>query len=200
MDGGKRLQRIADAERSEFGRIIERNQELHADLRLLRMRWGLPLTDGNTAARWLDHLGAEERTRFDAEVRKAIQSHGIPAKWESVIYGMVYVGDADKIPIPLPCGMPAVHLRYEADRIIHDFTGGSETDYSNPVVKNFIRNTNVSLARFDPPPRPIERGRALDWEPVFEWSVKHPDVTIAEIAAMLGYNASYLRRKLSEFV
>lgn len=87
---------------------------------------------------------------------------------------------------------------FRGDKPYHELIIEHDTDVSNPIVADYIRHVQL---RNDPPPRPTpmkDNPRRKDWRPVYEWYLRHPGVTMQEIAEMLGYNENTVRRKLAE--
>ena len=58
------------------------------------------------------------------------------------------------------------------------------------------------LVEDDPIPTKLEHltsnRRELDWRPVWEWSKRHPNIHLKEIAKALGREQKYVYRKLGE--
>lgn len=76
-----------------------------------------------------------------------------------------------------------------------------DMDITNPVVYDaIVRDQRAAIMRTDPIPKPTEipGKREKDWRPVWEWCKRHPGISDTEVATILGYDRSYLSRKLNE--
>ena len=73
----ERLKRIGEAERSEWLRLVDNNSDFQKALRLLRVKYGLPVHISEFAD-WLDRLGWKKESRYGKEVKNISKQHGVP--------------------------------------------------------------------------------------------------------------------------
>ena len=90
--------------------------------------------------------------------------------------------------------------------IRHELIITPETDLENPMVLNYIKdwqqwaitNSNETIADRPPQPHKIRGSTKKDWRPLWEWALRHPQVTRKEISKMLKINYTEVKRKLEE--
>jgi hypothetical protein len=118
------------------------------------------------------------------------------------IYEAVHEMVASRSAEPPALGL--VHFpeirQYEIEgKIYQEIIITPDTDLTNPDVIDYIRGWQSSQRRKPPMPLPKrENSRELDWRPLWEWSMRYPDISREEIARMLNYNPDVLRRKLRD--
>jgi hypothetical protein len=121
---------------------------------------------------------------------------GIPQKFYNSLHRMVIMGNRN--PEYKSMGFPSFKFYKDKDgKLVHECIITPETDLGNPLVLNFIRQWQARQRDDVPHPGPAQNNkRQLDWRPVWEWRNRHPDVTDAEIAQVLGKNRVTVSRAL----
>jgi len=193
------LLEVGEANRREWQRVIEDNLELQADLRALRARYGLS-SSYSEAVRWAESASPKIE-ELSQELADLAAKHGIPPKWHCALFYLAVLGR----PFGAFHGMgfPRGRLVYEDGHFRSEIVIDSETVVDNPIVQEHIRGLQRQFLEFlEGPPRPQPMNnnpRRLDWQPVWEWHRKHPDVTLKELAELLGYSYGYMRQQLTGF-
>jgi len=175
-----RLWRINKAFYSEQERVIEQNNELNAEIAALRARYGIH-PQGGFPENMLDLI---------KDVNAIGKKFSINARMNESLWCAVW-----GIGCPGELGMPSLFWHAE---IGEGILIGPETDMSNALVVDVIKAFQKILIKKDAPPQPQKKGRRLDWTPVWEWSMRHPQVTRKDLARMLSRSYVDVKRKLKE--
>lgn len=199
----EQLRDIADADYSEWRRLVEDNQELQAELRDIRVRYGLPFDDYSNYMRWLfDSMQTSEGKNLLGQLHNEINSlafaNGIPDRLRDPLYQLAVCGE----PKGLRVGAVFPSIRGTRGQnkweMVLEIT--RDTPIDNPHVLDFIRDwKRKNLLANDPPPQPLPikgNARKLDWSPVREWHTRHPDISYDDLAGLLHMNTAYVRRKM----
>ncbi len=185
-----------EADKSAWERIITKNRKLRADLRNLQGRYGFPMQVhalvvfvDSSRLRWMD---------FQRDIEAIMDKYKIPAAYRDGVRTEVMFGP--EFPRVIPVGFPNGVMTRRADGTLEDkLIITSETDMDNPLVLDFI--THMQAATEDPVPPPgqdPDNPRKLDWRPVLEWKLRHPDIACAEIDRRLGYGKDRTRKELAK--
>jgi hypothetical protein len=187
----KRLAAQGDADAVEWERLVTDNVKLQLDLRVLRGKYGLPITEGR--------LTGETAQRLWSDLSALRVKHRLPEKWRLHLYLLAVFGELGQ---PSGIVLPVSRSRQLGDGTVkHELIITPETDLDNPLVREFIKLWQEEHRDLPPQPQPVlGNTRKLDWRPVLEWKKRHPWVTHGEIDAMLGYapGSGRTRRKLAE--
>lgn len=95
-------------------------------------------------------------------------------------------------------GFPSGRWYRKNGKPYHELIIDDQVDVANPIIQAYILQMQKG---FDAPPKPLPMKndrRKLDWRPVWEWHKKHPEIGMNDLARLLGYERSYLSRKLNE--
>jgi len=208
----KRLFGIGDADRSEFQRLFKENKELRLELLDLRTRHGIVYEDFYEWLRWLENLNLEQLGKLSEDIKSLMKKYRIDDKWSGKFWREVW--NVKKLRgkqiksrpgYETGGGFPKVRVKADVKEgkniSVSELVITPEVDIENPLVIEFIKTWQRHYR--DPPPKPQRipgnsKGK-IDWRPVVEWLLRHPDVTQDEAAHLLGYHPTYFRKKLSEF-
>lgn len=217
----KREEGILQAEKAQFNRIFH-SAKLKDEVKNLQRRFGLPVPsraaylewrgddDPNFSVLGYNELGEEilsERgdrsQKFDKELEELAKRLGVHKNFygyfrELAIYGSSNYGTL--FPIPFEMGYPEARTTREKNGdFVREMIITPETDIDNPLVIEYIRAWQREHRDIPPQPEPLEnKPRELDWQPVWEWHMRHPSVKIYQLAEMLKYEPATIRRKLAE--
>jgi hypothetical protein len=195
----RRLQNIADAEKSEWQRTVIENQEFANDIQQLRQSFGLPVVGFQAFIEWLENTEADIQESLNHAIQALMEKHRIREKWSETIWRRVIGGDDFPIGPSFSLGFPSERWWREGEEIKHQLVIDEHVDLGNPIVQDNIKHWLDHSRSTPPQPQPSkDNRRRLDWTPVWEWWKRHPDVRINDLATMLGYDRSYLSRKLNE--
>lgn len=187
----KRLNDIAEADRSEYERLVRDNAELRQRLKTLQGRYGFPLSVPEFT-RWMDR-NREQFMTLQRELKTIMQELSIPDRWWSPV--LYITGTYKPLGVAFDMGFPG--MAANGDLIIT-----TSTDFANPIVQDAIlQMQRTAIEERDPIPKPHpmkNNKRKLDWRPISEWHKRHPNVTHDEIAKHLGYTPQRVRLKLAE--
>ena len=194
----KELEQIAEANRREWQRLVEDNRQLQSELYGLRQKYNCP-KDERGLTEWFARLGLLRAEQFQQAVETLQRKHRIPARW---------CGDfLQYAACSKPLHGPSISLGFPLGRYSLDKDGrprseiiiDAETAVNNRIVQDYIRQMHRTGTVRPPQPRSLNRHGQLDWQPVWEWHRQHPDVTLKEIAEMLGYSYGYVRQRMLKF-
>lgn len=206
----KELWDRADADQLEWERLSE-NPNLKAKIREIQFRYGFPLSYKHSLE-WFDWLEPIEfdkeagmliigphrqrYNRLDQEIKDLAKQFDIPDRWHMSLFNLI-VSNRNG-PDSIRMGFPDIEYDKKTGKLLPKIT--SDTAVENPIVQDEIKLIKDMYR--DPPPQPQKskdnHGR-LDWRPVYEWKLRHPGVTYAEIAKMLYRSHTYVRSKLAQF-
>jgi hypothetical protein len=199
------LNEIAAANLSEWKRTVEENQGLQQELRVLRAKYGLPISRSEFHKWYSSIEGSDENQRqhkeqFYEDVVKLAKKYELNMqKWGNPFIYLVVLGEVG--PIFLESGYPSVAVSIDEEgRIFQRIEPTLDTAISNPIIQQFMASIHKSnVLTLDPPPQPQKepRGRGIDWRPILEWSKRHPDFSLKEIAQILGFSYGTVRNRLS---
>lgn len=189
--------------KSEWIRLFEENRELQTELRRLVEDFGYTsLPNDNRrirdeVIRWLDETDLDTQRRFYQKLEGIAVRHSIPKRLRGGLLNSFIIGSRnynldDSVTLRVT-GAPGKKHK--------EILIGARADLSDPFTLEVIRHYQRKIILdTDPPIRPVENERGkLDWRPLREWYERNCVVfTLEELASHLGYQASYLRRKLSE--
>ena len=179
-------------------RIITDNRELCTELGRLRGRYGFPMSQRDLCA-FCDYDNRSRAEDFRRDLQAVLDKYKIPEAYHEAVFSWVEGLPYSKEPKGAT-GFPSGSAKKRADGSIEwTLTITPETDMDNPLVLEFIRDWQARLR--DPVPRPgphPDNPRRLDWRPVLEWKLRHPDIPDAEIDRRLGYGKDRTRKKLAE--
>jgi len=199
------LQNLTDANTDEWQRLVEENPELLAALEDIQRKHSLPLPmptkPGDTIAgaaqwgEWLERCQTwpkehpSEKLCILESILTLAERFRISEKLYIALFFVVVMGVCEPAP----------------EFALGQAWGALFTDGSDLYIRTghpYFRKAAIELMlRNDPPPRPQhakDNRRKLDWRPLHEWHMRHPVVTITEVARVLNYNAVTVRRKLAE--
>jgi hypothetical protein len=210
----KRLQAKANADKSEYQRLVTDNKELHDDLIALRVKHGLPFRDNRDYSEWLRRQALEA---FEiAERENIVGNLSLPkvdelkadvdalakkykaTKWREAINSLAIFGRVGWVSFSMGLAGGAEFIynddgTYEIKVVIPpDF------DATNPIA---VESLTLMRKQFEKPPQPRpmkDDPTKTDWRPVWEWHHRHPDVTDKEIAQALGVNRVTVTRRFNE--
>lgn len=216
----RRTRAFANADTVEWQRHIE-NPELINELKKIRDRNDLPIQIRGTkhiaAKEVLDWMGwnesikvnkskgelilgakAQRREKVRSEVSELMVRFGIPRKYFDALHQMVLIDN--KGLHRWDVGFPSFRARKDENgKLIYQCIITPETDLGNPAILDFIKRWQVLQRDAIPHPQPMrDNKRKLDWRPVWEWRNRHPDVSDAEIAKLLGKNRVTVSRSLEK--
>lgn len=203
----KQLQEIASANWSEWKRTVGENQALQLDLCALRKRYRLPVKhedfDSWYNINWFDESQHQRQEQFHKDVKKLAEKHQVNMqKWGSPFIYLIVLGEPG--PIFIERGYPSITVSIdEKGRIIQNIVPALDTAMSNPIVQRYMANMHKSnVLTLDPPPQPQKKlgSRKTDWRPVLEWSKRHPEFSLKEIAQILGFAYGTVRNRLNNLV
>jgi hypothetical protein len=195
----RRLLKIADADKSEWQRTVEDNREFAEDIKQLRLSFGLPVVGFMAFIAWLDNAKFGTEKRLGEEIKVLMKKHNIRAKWFIAIRDRVIGGDDFLIGPTFEGGFPGSRSWLDGENIKQELIIDENVALDNPIVQNYIKQMLDHSRSTPPQPQPTKNNlRKLDWTPVWEWWKRHPDVGVNELARMLGYDRSYMSRKLNE--
>jgi hypothetical protein len=184
---------------SEWQRTVVENPEFVAAIQQLRQSLGLPVSGFVAFVRWLDNTDPEVRQQLRKAIEELIQKHNVRKEWAEAIWNRVIGGDDFPLGPRLSTGLPWVRGWHDGERFRDELVIDEDVDLENPIVQDYIKQLRDAIRSTPPMPQPSkDNPRKLDWIPVWEWSKRHPDVEVNELARMLGYRREYLSRKLSE--
>jgi DNA-binding transcriptional MerR regulator len=206
----KRAWGFLEADISEWQRITE-NPILRAAVCRLQMEYGFPLSDVRAVMDWMNWLEPIEidkekgelvfgfygmrRQELDQKLKHLEKEFDISARWSDSLRSWVISGREG--PNTLRLGLPGINFHKEDGKLIPNLIVTPETDISNPLVIEMIK---IFQEKFnDPPPQPQaikDSHNKMDWRPVREWRKRHPDVPYKDIARMLNYNLTTIKRAL----
>jgi len=196
----RKLLKITEADKSEWQRTVEDNEEFAEDIKRLRPSFGLPVTGFIAFTIWLDNaikLGTEKR--LGEEIKELMKKHHIREKWFIAIRDRVIGGDDFPIGPTFKGGLPGGRSWRDGENVKYELIIDENVALDNPIVQNYIKQMLDYNRSAPPKPQPTKNNpRKLDWTPVWEWSQRHPDVEINELARLIGYDRSYVSRKLHE--
>lgn len=223
MDAWRELEEKAEGERLKYCRLIVDNRQLQRELRQLRLKYGFPLSDMQAALNWIDQQGENavkggksvyygpgygppdnrhtELGRLSDAINALMLNYDIPKKWWRNLFYSVLLADNFKSGPDISMGFPKVRIDMETGRHVLEVT---DTLVNNPIVNDFIIYTQQINLRKEKIPLPIETGtrNKLDWQPVKEWFLSHPEIPKEQryklIADKLDYTPSYVKKKLAE--
>lgn len=197
----KRLRAIANANKSEYQRLVEDNKELQAELVAIRGKYGLPSANDEHAYQkyhqWLDAARiTPTEAALDADIDEIAKKHGV-AKWRKEIKNLATYGRAFAV---FSMGLPGTQYIHNADGtttykpdIPPDF------DATNPIAVEALTRIQAQNQDVPPSPQPMKDDPTkTDWRPVWEWHHRHPEVPDKEIAQMLGVNRVTVTRHFNE--
>jgi len=197
----KQLWDIAEADHSEWRRLVEDNQELQAEIRDVCARYRLPVS----MAEWCeidlsDESNKDLMTQLPKDIVELEKKYRIPAKFHQTLWNRVVHNN--NWPIITEGGQPVFHFgeigSSEEGKVRLEIT--PETVVDNPLVLEAICRWQRQNYEPCPQPQPMKGNpRKKDWRPVVEWHKRHPEVTQDQIARLLYVNSVTVRRKLSEF-
>lgn len=196
---GEQLERVAMANKARQERLIDENLELQERIRDLQSRYQFPVQEMKDWNKWyFDRAEQDINTiiDFQNEVHRLAMEYGVE-EFEERIKWTVVLGK----PLIAFYGMgfPACTENVDGK---WEIKITDTTQINNPIVQEYIRSLTLSnTLRSDPPPEPHKdtnnRGK-LDWRPVYEWNLRHPEFTYAEIAQALKRSARTVENKLLE--
>lgn len=209
----KRLQARANADMSEYQRLVTDNKELQADLIALRAKYDLPFQDAPAYHSWLkkqvnEALEIAKRDdiignvpipivdNLNAELDELAKKHGV-TKWRQEIGGLALFGRAGSRSFSM--GLPSIKLDPNSGETPkYEIVIPPDFDATNPIALNVLYLMRRSFDK-PPHPQPMKDDPAkMDWRPVWEWHNRHPEITDKEIAQMLGVNRVTVTRRFNE--
>lgn len=192
------LKALEESYWAEWRRVVVGNAEFQRDLRKLRRGYGLPLDFQNErrhALAWWDEQ-AKAGLPLQDELQALAERYGLWKRWgRDLLTYTVYGGVTSFLAASLEGSVYIAGGQGRERRIVI----GERANIRNPIVQEHI--TALQSSTDDQPPRPgpsSDGARVFDWRPLREWKQRHPEMTVTELAAVLGYKRSYLSRKLSE--
>lgn len=213
----KRLHSKAEAERSEYTRLVAENKELRADIARLREKHPyLPFANLEVHIKWIESVVQKAEARADelnlqgkipipeydeleADITALAQKHGA-LKWRTGIHGLALFDKANPYSyIVFSYGLPGFKFDYNPDGQRQcEIVIPSDFDTTNPISLAALKDLK---RHFTPPPQPVpdkHNPKKNDWRPVWEWEQRNPEFTRAEIAEMLDRDPVDVRRRLLE--
>ena len=182
------LREVILSQELEWERLVEDNQALQKSLQRTRSDYELPLKAS-------EDLSADTEGKLRNAITLLANKHGIAHL-------------IDKLYEYLVRGELLFDQGVTLELVLDDKTGVAvdakivltlDASLDNLAVITSIRYFQQRYGRKPPQPQPMASNpRRLDWRPVLEWSLIHPNVTIEEIAGHLGYTAQRVRLKFSE--
>lgn len=196
----QRLWNIGQALISERQRIVDENDELHFDLIHLREQYHIDFRDIQDQVEWMDKQSIETLQRFSKDIENLKKKHRINERtndrfWELLWNISPKHGFYTKRILG---GMPIIHASKQLGYVL---LITPETDIRNELVIRFIEIWQKNrLKEKDPPPQPekIKGSKRLDWRSLWEWAMRHPQISRKEIASKLHRNYTEVKRKLGE--
>ncbi len=192
----QRLWNSGQAATSERERTIEENRELQADLADLRNRFGIAFNNLVEQVHWLDSQPIETLAKFSDEVEVIAQKHNVGKRVNDAFWGAVWNLPKSGWEFHALGGMPKMHMTKELGFVL---LITPETDIKNQLVIEFIEAwQKTMLYQHNSPPQPqkIDGSKQLNWKPVWEWAVRHPQITRKEIAQKIHRNYEHVKSKL----
>lgn len=190
MDDWQELEEMIKAEKSEWERTVIENQALQKDLQILCQSYDLPKKSLWDAVEWMDKE-TEKYFEFQAKLTEIAEKHGVNKKWFNALHSKAAWGQYTP-----HFGAGGVSLAGSTDsptKIVLDPNAPISNRYVQESIKRYQKILREPISK----PQPSkENPRKLDWRPVKEWSMRHPEVTQKEMAKELGCNVEYLGRKL----
>ena len=181
----RKLLKIADADKSEWQRTVEDNREFAEDIKQLRPSFGLPVLGFMAFVSWLDNAKFGKEKRLGEEIKELMKKHNIRAKWFIPIRDRVIGGDDFPIGPTFQGGFPGGQSWLDGENIKYELIIDENVALDNPIVQNYIKQMLDSNRSTPPRPQPVKNNpRKLDWTPLWEWSQRHPDVDISEMARL----------------
>lgn len=117
--------------------------------------------------------------------------HEVSSRWETPVMYLALLN----WPLGLffRMGFPSGEVYQTGTKVI----ATPEVAVNNPFVQEFFLHYALKQ---DPPPRPErpQGSRRKDSRPLAEWTKRHPQLTLKEVATLVGYDYKYLRHKIRE--
>lgn len=191
----RRLWNSGHADISERERTIKENQELRAECADLRKRYEITFSNIQEQVHWFETQPIEILSQFANEVKAIREKYCIGERVSGAFWSVVWNLPASGWKTHNLGSMPKIH--FEKGK---GFTVliTPETDIRNEFVIEFIETIQKNTLTKPPQPTQINGSRKLNWRPVWEWSLRHPQVTIKEIAQKLNRNYTDVKRRLKE--
>ena len=202
-----RQDELIKADMLQFKREVIGNKALRNDVSELQKRLGLPIPDGKEFVLWqmamleqceqTNHIGQDP---LSAGEEALIEHYGLQ-RWEEGIRSLVRHGEVNGgvTWLAVAKGIYPSFKRRDDGSWYLEVTAYTWLD--SPSVQRMMRAWQLKqLAKVDPMPthrkRLASNKRAFDWRPLWEWSKRHPNIRIKEIAIALGLKESYVYRVL----
>ena len=165
----------------------------------MRLSLDLPVVGFKAFIAWLENTEVEIQERLREAIHDLMEQHHVRENWFDAIWNRVIGGDDFPIGPSFHSGFPSGRWWREGDSIKHQLVLDENVDLGNPIVQDYIKQMLDHSRSTPPQPQPSkDNPRKLDWTLVWEWWKRHPDVRANELARMLGYDRSYVSRKLNE--
>jgi hypothetical protein len=173
------------ADESEWRRVME-NSELESELRHFRRRHNI-LFENSLA------YSQEVIDEHSDELRQIAERYDVNWKrMELRFYMLAFCGRDDETLFFSSLGFEIEYLEDGRIRVTYE----PDSDLLHPYFRDILLDREHILAT-DPPPRPIEDGRRMDWRPVWEWWKRHQQFTQKDIAQHLGYKHGTVRTAMA---
>lgn len=197
----QRLWNNGEALLRERKRAINENRELQVDLANLRNKYNINFKNTQDHVSWLNSQSIDTQIKFSEDVEGLKTKYKVNDRINNAFWEALW-----NIPPEhgfyterILGGMPKLHFSKELGFVL---LITPETDIKNELVIEFIETWQKKrLKKQDLPPQPQKiKGskKRLDWRPVWEWALRHPQITRKEIAQMLHRNYTDVKRKLAE--
>ncbi len=193
-----RLWKSGQAIIEERKRIIDENKGLQSELENLRKQYKIALKNNSELVHWFESQPVETLANFSADVNAIKEKYSINERMSNAFWGAVWnipVSDTYK-SFPEWRGMPQIQFTKDLNQ---ELVITTETDITNEIIIEFIKAWQKTVINTnDRPPQPKKKkdSTRLDWRPVWEWRKRHPQISINEIAKMLGKNRITVDRAL----
>lgn len=162
------------------------------------MGWREPIEINETTGEVILGPKSQRRENLESEINVLITRFGIPIKFFNSLHQLIVVDSNG--PDYKSMGFPSFNFyKDESGKLVHECIITPETDLGTPIILDFIRQWQILQRDEIPHPKFMrDSSRQLDWRPVWEWRNRHPDVSDAEIAKMLGKNRVTVSRALEK--
>lgn len=206
------IDRLVRQQQDEYERLVLNNADLRSECMAFRKEHNISFSLDHQLdyINWLEgeveaevqKMRAEGRTgsvviELEALVQQKAEHlarlHGAE-RWVNEIRGLILFGGTWAW---FSSGMPGGVFPAKGSTSPGQVTTNLYFDPTNPAHQDAY---NAMKRMVDPLPKPRAKkndSRALDWQPVMAWAVRHPSVSLSEIAKELGYNAVTVRKKLA---